>query len=466
MKHKQSAVLLLAMVISGCASQGAVNSRGDKVDNIISVLKQGDIRLTCGTACSGAWGLKRREEKNFYDNQLWEDLAITVSGVGFGSDQSYYYLGRAAEEFGHLDAALTYYRLSYTVHKCDGVFNNCDGLDIPKLVQTRINTINTIQTKAVNKSRMNADALQAIQNKAAIDSVPQNNVINKQTTVASAPVQEIKAEQATYANGTVNKFINKKTEDRKTKTEAAEVAKNKAEEEEGAKRRDEARKKAEARKVEEAKRDEVSKISQIATTKITENTFDSISGYTLGQSCDGSPFLEVESDVSNPDDVSDKIAVKRKQITKQIDENLLLIVKCDIIKRMVYSVSLTSKKLDKIIELGKVLEEKMQRPADDIDKKSERPGKILGKTYPGFAYESKKWVQPNSTTVQALSSRFIPYGSSSLDDLKWSGGIELRKKNVTEDEWYYLRNAGTVSSKETEEKAKERSANKIRDLLQ
>ena len=47
-------------------------------------------------------------------------------------DSGYSYLGRAAEGLQHTDAARTYYRLALAItFKRAGLFNNCDGIDVP-----------------------------------------------------------------------------------------------------------------------------------------------------------------------------------------------------------------------------------------------------------------------------------------------------------------------------------------------
>lgn len=144
-----SALLFLGVSLIGCSSVGIRNASGNSVDDVYSTFINGDARLTCETSCSGAWGSSRRAQKAFHDNELWRDLAFSVAKVGFQSDQSYYYLGRAAEGLGHTEAARIYYKLALTrVHKCDGGWiNNCDGFVFPRDVNTRLLTIED----AINK---------------------------------------------------------------------------------------------------------------------------------------------------------------------------------------------------------------------------------------------------------------------------------------------------------------------------
>jgi len=135
--------ILLAYFITsitiGCASTGSYTTSGQRIIDIQQVLSNGDIRLTCDTSCSGSWGAKRNEMKSLYENELWKDLASTVAGIGFRSDQTYFYLGRSAEGLGYEDAARTYYKLAKASYKCDSFpFNNCDGLVFPRQIDERL----------------------------------------------------------------------------------------------------------------------------------------------------------------------------------------------------------------------------------------------------------------------------------------------------------------------------------------
>ncbi len=92
------------------------------------------LRLNCEVSCSGKWGTERRTAKTLYDDEKWQDLVIKVTNVGFKNNQTYFYLGRAAEGLNYKDAALIYYRLALKSPDCNGLFNVCDGLLLPKLI--------------------------------------------------------------------------------------------------------------------------------------------------------------------------------------------------------------------------------------------------------------------------------------------------------------------------------------------
>jgi hypothetical protein len=55
---------------------------------------------------------------------------------------AYYYLGAAAEGLGHKKAAVTYFQSAiHATYKCDGVFYNCDGIDVPKLASKKLKAL-------------------------------------------------------------------------------------------------------------------------------------------------------------------------------------------------------------------------------------------------------------------------------------------------------------------------------------
>lgn len=101
--------------------------------------RRGMARLECdGLACSGRLGFHRKKMKNDFEQRRWVELAAKVLAVGFPSDLTYFYLGRAAEGMGFSDAALAYYdgvikpRTRSTGDTCKFAFiDNCDGFSFP-----------------------------------------------------------------------------------------------------------------------------------------------------------------------------------------------------------------------------------------------------------------------------------------------------------------------------------------------
>jgi len=148
----------LACILSGCVSAGIQSKSGEKVDDVYSVFSSGEARLTCSVSCSGASGSSRGKQRGFYFNSLWLDLALEVARVGFSSDQSYFYLGRAAEGLGYREAAITYYKLALLADfKCGGWINVCDGLDFPSDINARLEPLNLqVAKEAAEKSAYEA----------------------------------------------------------------------------------------------------------------------------------------------------------------------------------------------------------------------------------------------------------------------------------------------------------------------
>lgn len=135
-------IAVCGLMTYGCASTGIQTSTGEPATNVIEVFQRGEARLNCEVSCSGAWGLARRQAKRLYEQGLWNDLVTEVVRVGFKADQTYFYLGRAAEGLGHTEAARTYYKLGLaSSYKCSGIFNNCDGLVFPNEIIAGINRL-------------------------------------------------------------------------------------------------------------------------------------------------------------------------------------------------------------------------------------------------------------------------------------------------------------------------------------
>lgn len=127
-------VIVTALSTVGCSSAGVRGVGGGPVPDVRQAIASGEARLTCGLPCSGAWGAARARAKGYYDQALWQDLEALVAQVGHNDDLAYYYLAAAAEGQGRMAAASTYHRLALAAAiKCDGLFDNCDGLDVPAL---------------------------------------------------------------------------------------------------------------------------------------------------------------------------------------------------------------------------------------------------------------------------------------------------------------------------------------------
>lgn len=119
-----------------------VNRILEKRSELIDWLN-GNTRLTCGFTCAGSAGYHGREMKNDFERMKWVELATLTIQVGLKSDLHYFYLGRAAEGVGKIDAAVTYYNLAINPkergNECAGIFNNCHGFEFPRDAKDRLN---------------------------------------------------------------------------------------------------------------------------------------------------------------------------------------------------------------------------------------------------------------------------------------------------------------------------------------
>jgi len=146
MINKYLLSLLVLIILGGCATTTK------QTPESYASFTRGEIRLSCGISCAGAWGSSRRQAKAFYDNGLWNDLAKKVIEIGFDNQLSYFYLGRAAEGLGYFNAARTYYTHASSTKPCDGLINNCDGFSFPTEINVRLaslpkNNVSNISTK-------------------------------------------------------------------------------------------------------------------------------------------------------------------------------------------------------------------------------------------------------------------------------------------------------------------------------
>ncbi len=108
----------------------------------------GKIELQNSFSLAGMYGSKRHELKSDYQSQQWRALATTVIKVGYLTDQSFFYLGAAAEGMGYLPAARIYYNrakifadLHHAAISCSAVLNNCDGEDIAALASAGLQRV-------------------------------------------------------------------------------------------------------------------------------------------------------------------------------------------------------------------------------------------------------------------------------------------------------------------------------------
>lgn len=150
--------LLSVLTLSGCASSGPTII-GSKTASQTEAFNNGNIRLDCRLSCASKAGNNFKDMEWFHHAGYWNDLAKMVMDIGYGNDLTYFYLGRAAEGLNQLEAAKTYYQLSFLMPtKCDTISSAfCFGHVLPNEVNERIASIDSesksekspvIQTKA------------------------------------------------------------------------------------------------------------------------------------------------------------------------------------------------------------------------------------------------------------------------------------------------------------------------------
>jgi hypothetical protein len=111
-------------------------------------LVNGQAVLDCNLGCVGAYGAARARLLRLYRVEDWTTLGTLVMQIGFQGDQSYFYLGRAAEGLGAYEAARKYYGMAGYIAtaptepgKCLGVFNLCDGFNFPRDILSRLHSV-------------------------------------------------------------------------------------------------------------------------------------------------------------------------------------------------------------------------------------------------------------------------------------------------------------------------------------
>ena len=153
MKYTNIFLAMLAVVlISGCASGGVTNTRGEDVTDLQETFKKGEVRLQCGLGCSGKWGANIRAAKHMHDNGLWKDLIAVVTNIGFSEDLTYYYLGRAAEGEGYKDAAIEYYKQALAAKKCGKNVRLCGEFVFPRDIEYRLSIVQGLETEKPTQS--------------------------------------------------------------------------------------------------------------------------------------------------------------------------------------------------------------------------------------------------------------------------------------------------------------------------
>lgn len=131
---------LLVVGLTACATHRDAIEDPVNLYVMAKSVETGQTRLACGMTCYGSWTAARSRAKGLHQQALWVDLASEVTRVGYASDLTYYYLGRAADGLGARAAASTYYRLALASdNRCAGMlFSSCDGIDVPAMARAAL----------------------------------------------------------------------------------------------------------------------------------------------------------------------------------------------------------------------------------------------------------------------------------------------------------------------------------------
>ncbi|WP_156480678.1 hypothetical protein [Thauera humireducens] len=197
-----------------------------------------------------------------------------------------------------------------------------------------------------------------------------------------------------------------------------------------------------------------------------DDSFESIAGFRLGQDCTGSKFTKKQSEARNPDDPVDAIDVLRNQHQSKTTGGHTIYVSCSIIDNKIDRIYLTSTDSDAILKIKSSLQEKMGRAPDGKDSIYSKPQRLLGLAMDGHKMEFEHWNLSGNRKATAYTQITQPYGSNSISDLKWKGGIELSYSNASDAEWKHLKQLGMMSSKQREKLDEEVQKENIKGLLE
>lgn len=154
---KAISILVVSFFIASLLSCSSTHTLSEpKIqDGLLERFISGESQLECGLACSHTYGSNRRMLTKLYDSEQYQELALEVLKIGYGIDQAWYYLGRAAEGLGYTETALKYYRISlegpWAGGRCGpnrpSLLNVCDGLNVH---QASMNGISRLLRKRAN----------------------------------------------------------------------------------------------------------------------------------------------------------------------------------------------------------------------------------------------------------------------------------------------------------------------------
>jgi hypothetical protein len=152
--------LILTIFISACFSVSLANDK-------YSEFTKGEVFFDCEISCSVEYAWKSSHLKFLYESQAWNKLSEEILHIGMLEDESYFYLGKAAEGLGYIDAAKSYYLRSIAATNADmscggeGWENLCEGFEFPKDAQVALSQLKSKQQHKVQtivKTKSNSES--------------------------------------------------------------------------------------------------------------------------------------------------------------------------------------------------------------------------------------------------------------------------------------------------------------------
>ena len=157
MKVRIIAAFGICLSLASCASTSPTSIPAQEREQLLKEIVAGDLVMykptiagLGGYSRAARAGATQRELQQLYGMRQWADLAVMIALVELGDNLRYYYLGRAVEELGHLDAALVYYHraVEESGRALTGRCISCDGFDFPADIEARIETVNKKKAEA------------------------------------------------------------------------------------------------------------------------------------------------------------------------------------------------------------------------------------------------------------------------------------------------------------------------------
>ncbi len=159
------AAAIATVLVAGCAAKYEAITPEVQA-SMMADLKAGKLNLDCGEKCTLTWMAQAPTIHALDVAEKWDDLAVRVMQIGYGSDLAYYYLGQSAQGLGYHPAAIAYYSQSLALAtgmnpltKCAagqaGGNDPCQGVDlvasIPVLIKASQDVLD--QQQAANAAQ-------------------------------------------------------------------------------------------------------------------------------------------------------------------------------------------------------------------------------------------------------------------------------------------------------------------------